>query len=185
MELSFRPLCHDDLPMLATWLAAPHVRAWWPDADDLESVRNKYSPLVDGTDPTEAFVICADLEPIGFIQRYRVADSPEWRATIAAAIGDVDGVGIDYLIGIERLTGRGIGSLAIAMFSDDTLDTIGASTSIVVAVQQENRASWRALERSGFRRVWSGQLESTDPSDQGAAHLYVRTHDDVPLGRER
>ena len=45
--------------------------------------------------------------------------------------------------------------------------------SVVVAVQRDNPASWRALERSGFERVWEGNLLSDDPSDQGPAYIYV------------
>jgi aminoglycoside 6'-N-acetyltransferase len=41
-----------------------------------------------------------------------------------------------------------------------------------VAVQQENPASWRALEGAGFQRVWAGMLDSDDPSDQGPSYLY-------------
>jgi RimJ/RimL family protein N-acetyltransferase len=44
---------------------------------------------------------------------------------------------------------------------------------IVVALQQENIASWRALEACGFRRVWQGHLVSADPSDQGPSFIYM------------
>jgi len=35
---------------------------------------------------------------------------------------------------------------------------------VVVAVQQENRASWRALHEAGFRRTWAGTLDSDTPA---------------------
>ena len=47
-------------------------------------------------------------------------------------------------------------------------------SAVVVAVQQANRASWRALEGAGFRRQWEGLLVTDDLSDQGPAYLYVR-----------
>jgi aminoglycoside 6'-N-acetyltransferase len=40
-------------------------------------------------------------------------------------------------------------------------------------VQIENRPSWRALEKAGYRRTWSGLVDSGDPSDDGPSHVYV------------
>jgi RimJ/RimL family protein N-acetyltransferase len=40
-------------------------------------------------------------------------------------------------------------------------------------MQQENIASWKALESVGFRRVWSGDLVSSDPSDRGPSFIYI------------
>ncbi|HEX3907325.1 MAG TPA: acetyltransferase [Mycobacteriales bacterium] len=34
-------------------------------------------------------------------------------------------------------------------------------------------ASWRILEKAGFSRIWSGELDSPDPSDEGPQHVYV------------
>jgi RimJ/RimL family protein N-acetyltransferase len=45
---------------------------------------------------------------------------------------------------------------------------------VVVAVQQDNPPSWRALEAAAFTRVWGGRLNTADPSDQGAGYLYLR-----------
>jgi aminoglycoside 6'-N-acetyltransferase len=39
--------------------------------------------------------------------------------------------------------------------------------------QQENVASWRALEKAGFERIFAGPLESDDPSDSGPAFVYA------------
>ncbi len=45
---------------------------------------------------------------------------------------------------------------------------------MAVAVQQDNRRSWRALEKAGYSRVFAGMIESDDPSDAGPSYLYVR-----------
>jgi hypothetical protein len=55
-SISFRPLGRSDYPLLQKWLAAPHVAAWWGDPLDLAAINEKYSPLVDGTQPTHVFV---------------------------------------------------------------------------------------------------------------------------------
>jgi aminoglycoside 6'-N-acetyltransferase len=44
---------------------------------------------------------------------------------------------------------------------------------VVVSIQEDNRRSWRALEKIGFRRAWTGALVSDDPSDDGISHVYM------------
>ncbi|MBV8951173.1 MAG: GNAT family N-acetyltransferase [Actinobacteria bacterium] len=174
-RLRFRPLRRRDFALLGSWLAAPHVFEWWREPSEMEAIEARYGPCVDGADPTEVFVVEADAEPIGFVQRYRIDDDPDWRRSLAATSVDARGAaGIDYLIGVEDLTGRGVGPQMIRQFVDETFREQPDLSSIVVAVQQGNRRSWRALEKAGFARRWSGTLDSDDPSDDGPSHLYVR-----------
>jgi aminoglycoside 6'-N-acetyltransferase len=167
--VSFRPLERADLPLLARWQSNPHVAEWWRAPADLASITRKYSPRLDGLDPTEVFVIEAGGQPVGVIQRYLLADNPDWAATIRVA----DGAGIDYYIGEQSFTGRGIGSRVIGDFAEDTFARYPSAPTIAAAPQQDNVASWRALEKAGFERLWAGQLNSDDPSDAGPAYVYV------------
>jgi aminoglycoside 6'-N-acetyltransferase len=173
VDISFAPLEREDLPMLARWLRTPHVQQWWPDPSDLASVTAKYLPLIEGTDRTEGFLINVDDLPIGFIQSYRFADEPEWSNVVAAAIEVRDAAGIDYLIGRKESTGRGLGSAALRSFVGALWHRHEEIATVVVAVQQANAPSWKALERAGVHRAWSGLLDTDDPSDQGPAYLYV------------
>ena len=97
---------------------------------------------------------------------------------MALAEGDVQvsgrSAGIDYLIGDQTMTGRGLGRKMIAAFVDLLWDRYPDTTAVVVAVDQGNEASWRALEGAGFLRAWAGVLGSEDPSDEGPSYLYVR-----------
>lgn len=163
-----------DLPLLAGWLAQPHVARWWREPSGLADVSQKYLPCLDGRDPTELFLIEANGTPAGFIQRYLVADNPEWlRALLAAGAADAPrAAGIDYLIGDPALTGEGIGSTAIRQFTALTLDRYPRADSMLVDVSQANVPSWRALERAGYTRCWAGVLDSPDPSDEGPSYLY-------------
>jgi aminoglycoside 6'-N-acetyltransferase len=140
----------------------------------MDYVEEHYGPSVDGLEPTERFIIQVDGEPAGMIQRYLLADYPAW----AEAVGLSDAAGIDYLIGEVEFTGKGFGSRAIKQFAAGVLDRYRETAAVVAAPQQANVASWRALERAGFERVWAGQLESDDPSDAGPAYVYS-------LGRAR
>jgi RimJ/RimL family protein N-acetyltransferase/aminoglycoside phosphotransferase (APT) family kinase protein len=178
--ISFRPLESGDFARLARWQSSPHVARWWRDPADLASIAAEYGPVVDGCDPTEVFVIHHRGQPMGIIQRYRVNDYPAWGKAL-----DLEGaIGIDYYLGDERVTGRGLGSQVIGAFARDTLSTHRDVGVIVAAPQQENVASWRALEKAGFERLWSGQLDSDDPSDAGPAYVYVlRAHRSEPSPR--
>jgi aminoglycoside 6'-N-acetyltransferase len=172
-EVALRRLRRDDLPLLTGWLQAPHVREWWRDEPtDLTTVEAKYGPCIDGDDPTVLFVIEVNRHPVGMIQRYRFADEPEWSVALSGITDLTATAGIDYLIGEPEAIGKGTGSAAIAALVAQTF-TDPAVQSIVVTVQQPNVASWRALEKAGFRRVWSGRLDSPDPSDEGPEHVYV------------
>lgn len=173
--VTLRPMTYDDLPLLTRWLAEPHVARWWlAEPRDLAAVTAKYGPSLDGTEPTELFVIADGDRPVGMIQRYRIADHDDW-ARVLAGIAETEGAaGIDYLVGEPDAVGRGVGSAAIAAFVPMVLARY-AARSVVVAVQQDNRASWRALERTGFTRAWTGTLDTDDPSDAGPSYVYVLT----------
>lgn len=56
VNLTFRPLTREDLPMLSGWLAAPHVHQWSKQDPDPAAVEAKFGPEVDGAEPTELFV---------------------------------------------------------------------------------------------------------------------------------
>jgi aminoglycoside 6'-N-acetyltransferase len=174
MELGFRPLERGDFPLLSMWLAAPHVEPWWREDPAPAAVEERYGPVVDGLDPTEVFVVEDAGRPIGMIQRYRLSDEPDWERAVAVAATPKNAAGIDYLIGEETLIGRGLGGEIIGRFVEDTFRRYPDSSAVVVGVQQENRRSWRALEKAGFQRCWSGMLDSDDPSDEGPSYLYVR-----------
>ncbi len=91
----------------------------------------------------------------------------------------VDGLGPTELFvieteGDEARTGMGLGPQIIDAFVGSTWQRYPGASEIVVAVQQANRRSGRALEKAGFERTWSGNLESDDPSDAGPSFVYVR-----------
>jgi aminoglycoside 6'-N-acetyltransferase len=173
VEFRFLPLRREDFPLLSEWFAKEHVTRFWGEPSDLSSIEAQYGPSVDGRDPTELFIVHMGDERIGMIQRYRIDDNPEWKQSLAVAGSPEAAAGIDYLIGEERLTGRGVGPEMISHFVEDTWRRYPDIAAITVAVQQQNRRSWRALEKAGFERTWAGTIESDDPSDEGPSYVYV------------
>jgi aminoglycoside 6'-N-acetyltransferase len=175
---AFRPLARGDFSLLATWLGAPHVQPWWQEDFDPAAIEARYGPVVDGTDPGEVFVVVGDGQPIGLLQRYRLDENPDWQASLSVTGTPSDGVGIDYLIGKESWLGAGLGPAVISQFLTDTWARYPDVPAVVVSVDQDNRRSWRALEKVGFQRAWSGEIESDDPSDAGTSHVYVLVRPD-------
>ena len=174
MTIRFRRMRAADFEMIGTWLREPHVQQWWPDPDDVASVEAKYGPTLTGDDPTEMFVIEYNGEPVGLIQRYRLADYPEWAQAIAIA----EGAGIDYMIGVGDVTGRGVGTDVIRLFTDEVFADYPDLDVVAAVPQQANTPSWRALEKAGYERVYAGPIASDDPSDAGPAYVYVKRRGD-------
>ena len=170
---TFRPLTRDDFSLLVTWLGAPHVHRWWREDHDPAAIEARYGPGVDGTDPGEVFVVGRDGLPIGLIQRYRFDDNPGWQESLRVAGTPSDAAGIDYLIGEGSLLGVGLGPALISQFLTDTWIRYPDVAAVVVNIDQANRRSWRAVEKVGFQRAWSGEIVSDDPSDAGTNHIYV------------
>jgi aminoglycoside 6'-N-acetyltransferase len=191
--ITFRPLARSDLPLLIDWPGRPHVAQWWREPCDVVAVEAAYGPLIDGSDPTEGFIALlgtagegevgeSGSQPLAFIQRYRFDQNPDWQRTVAHALGPGPGgsnlvgaaAGIDYLIGDQTMTGRGLGRQMISAFVDLAWSRFPDVSVVIVAVDQANKASWRALEGAAFQRAWGGVLDSDDPSDEGPSYLYVR-----------
>lgn len=155
---------------MSGWLAAPHVARWWRDPADAESIEREFGPIVDGLDPTEAFVLQVGPLAVGLFQRYRHLDHPDW----ASAVGVEDAIGIDYLIGLPEHIGRGLGAVAIASFAAATLAAHPEVGCVCAVPQQGNIASWRALEKAGFQRLLAlDRIESDHPADDGPAFVYI------------
>jgi aminoglycoside 6'-N-acetyltransferase len=180
MSIEFRRLDRPDFGALSGWLSEPEVRRWWREDPALEAIETRYGPIVDGADPTAVFVVDVDGVASGIVQRYRTADDADWARALRTAVPAVvrtPTAGIDYLLGRADVRGRGVGTAVIDSFSAIVFDELPDVTSIVASVQQANQASWRALERAGYHRVWAGRLDTADPSDDGPAYVLVRERD--------
>ena len=179
--ITFRALTEGDFDLLAGWLASEHVQQWWRDSSAPWTVQEKYGPRVRGEVPTEVFVVCSEGADIGIIQRYRIAEHPEWLETLNGTPVDASGAaGIDYLIGDAAVVGFGLGTEMIRAFTAKAFSDLDNITSIVVTPQVANTASCRALEKAGYDKQWIGVLDSTDPADDDAAAVYVYGRPSLP-----
>ena len=111
-----------------------HVKQWWREEHDLERIEERYGAAVDGSDPTELFVVERDGVPVGFVQRYLVDDNPGWKRALAPADVPDCAAGIDYLLGAPELIGQGLGPLLISQFVEGTWARYPDAPLIVAAV---------------------------------------------------
>ena len=61
----------------------------------------------------------------------------------------------------------------IARFADGCCARYPSECRIVVGMQQDNVASWKALEAAGFRRAWAGDLGVDRSERRGPSFIYV------------
>jgi RimJ/RimL family protein N-acetyltransferase len=155
VSISFRPLERSDFPLLQEWLAAPHVVPWWNERTDLASVEAKYGPRVDGCERTHVFVIEQEGRPIGWIQWYLWADYPDHAQQLGAGPSSA---GIDLAIGEFKMTGLGLGPVAIREFTEQIVFVDPAICAIITDPEEINLRSLRAFEKSGFQVVKIVQL---------------------------
>ena len=155
-----------DLALLSHWLAQPHVARWWNDDPSPAAVDAQYGRSIDGLDRTDLFRIELDSSPVGFLQRYPLADEDDYSRELSALIELMPGDhSIDYLIGDPTALRRGVGSFAVALAVADLWASHPAATRVLVPVHADNAASRRLLERAGFGMVAAGELEPDNPID--------------------
>jgi aminoglycoside 6'-N-acetyltransferase len=171
--ITWRTLSPADFPLLGRWLAEPHVARWWNHETEQAAVERDFGPTARGEEPAEDFLALLDGEPVGLVQRCRLADYPDYLAEFTGIVAvPATAVTIDYLIGDPARIGQGLGPRLIASMVERTWRDLPAAPAVVVAVVAANRASWRALEKCGAIRVGTGDMAPDNPVDEPAHHVY-------------
>jgi aminoglycoside 6'-N-acetyltransferase len=170
----FERLTRADFGRLAAWLAEPHVARWWHHEFTPEAVERDFGPTVDGVETSLDHVALLDGRPIGFVQFCLFEDYPEYVDEMASVYPVESGAAsIDYFIGEPHLVGHGVGRRMISAFVEHAWGLDDRATHLVVPVNTDNVASWKALEHAGFRLVASGDLAPDNPADD-PAHVIFR-----------
>lgn len=171
--ITFRRVVPADFPLLGEWLSQPHVARWWNQEFTPEAVERDFGPTSRGEEPAEDFLAFEDGVAFAHAQRSRWVDYPDEMADIGASV-DVpgDALTIDYFIGELSQISSGRGTKLIGAFVRDTWETHPSAHTIVVPVSAGNIASWRVLEKAGFRRVGEAQLEPDNPIDPPLHYVY-------------
>jgi aminoglycoside 6'-N-acetyltransferase len=167
-DLTFRPFDDDDVPRMAAWLRDPEVGAWWHGVTETyDDAFVREHVLEDSEHVTHAIV---ELEgaPIGFQQWYDARRDPEAEAAFELD-GDDEVFGIDQLIGVSRLHGRGIGTRQVQAVADWLLGSAGPGAERVITDPVvENLRAVRCYEKAGFtivRRLPGHEQIDGEPRD--------------------
>ena len=179
MEVRLRRLTDDDLPLLHRWLNEPDVVRWW-EGDDVswEGVVRDYGSASD--ESAEHWIASIDGRDVGWIQCWAATDEPEEVAPWLALGVHQTAAGIDYLVGESTDRDRSVGSAMIRAFVNEVVFGRHPKwTQACASPVEANVASWRALEKAGFRFL--GIVH--DPK-HGPCRLMAVDRDDVtePLG---
>jgi aminoglycoside 6'-N-acetyltransferase len=173
-SFDFRRLTRDDVGLLATWLARPHVQRWWAHEFTPEALERDFGDAVDGTEPGEVLVVSLHGRAIGIAQCYRFADYPDYVAELDGIVEVPEGAAsIDYFIGEPDLIGRGVGTRMLRAVAARTWAEYPDVSCLIVPVNSANIASWTALLRAGFTLAARGELEPDNPIDD-RAHEVLR-----------
>jgi aminoglycoside 6'-N-acetyltransferase len=155
----FEPLNDSHLPLLLKWLETPHVKAWW-DRDvkwTPELIEEKFASYIDGykledgiRKEMQAYVICADDKPIGYIQVYNVHDFPREDDIDVSFLPKLTAA-FDWYIGEESFIGKGVGTEVMKEFLSQII--FPKFECVFVDSETENKAAIRVYEKAGFETV--------------------------------
>ena len=147
-RVTLRAMGRGDLPDVARWRSADHVRRWWPGstAPTLEHVTAHYGPRIDGVVPTRMWVVEVNGRSVGFCQDYRIRDHPD----LAMLVPDPEAVAVDYVVGEPHLIGTGVGTAMLWVWLQGARRRYRDVEKYVAAPDHRNAASLRVLAKVGF-----------------------------------
>lgn len=166
-------MARSDLPLLVRWLETPHVARWWAHETTPAAIEADFGDGIDGREPTDYDIALHEGRPIGLIQRYPMAAYPEYPQELSVLADVPAGAwSIDYFIGEPDAVGRGLACAMTRACVESIWRDDREASAVVTAVHADNPASWRMLERAGFVRVASGELEPDNPVDDRRHFMY-------------
>ena len=116
MTVGFRRLAETDLPLLYEWLQRESTfSSGGGSGRAYDAVVQRYLPAIEGSEPTDLYLILVDDRPAGFIQTYLACRTT---LTTSALVGVGEGVaGVDLFLADPEQTGKGLGSKVISRSS--------------------------------------------------------------------
>ncbi len=156
-KITFRKLTEEDLHLMHIWLNEPHVHDWY-DKDKqntLEEVKNRYSPKIQGNQPTDCYIVLYDKNPLGYIQTYKVNDWPEFGDYVGY---DDKTASVDLFIGESDFMGRGLGSLMLHKFVTEVVFAAPNVDTCIIGPEPDNKRAIHVYEKAGFKYIKTIQI---------------------------
>ncbi|MER9949140.1 GNAT family N-acetyltransferase [Mesorhizobium sp. M0047] len=136
----FRPVTEKDLPMIACWLAEPHVAEWWDDPEtEIAEIRDHIDSI-----SVEPLIVELHGKPIAYLQSY----DPHLEDDHPYADQPYGTLGIDLSIGRPELVGLGHGSAIVRQFVEQLLEE--GVPRVIIDPGPANGRAIRAYEKAGF-----------------------------------
>ncbi|QND67361.1 acetyltransferase [Mesorhizobium loti] len=140
MLYDFRPVTEKDLPMIAGWLAEPHVAEWWDDPEtEIAGIREHIDSI-----SVEPLIVELDGKPIAYLQSY----DPHLEDDHPYADQPFGTLGIDLSIGRPELIGLGHGSAIVHQFVEQLFEE--GVPRVIIDPHPDNGRAIRAYEKAGF-----------------------------------
>ncbi|HWI66618.1 MAG TPA: GNAT family N-acetyltransferase [Symbiobacteriaceae bacterium] len=151
-SIAFRRLTTADLPLMHRWVnTEPLIQIWnHGKTKTYDEVAAKYQPRIDGTAPTDPYLILCDGTPIGYIQNYLWRDYPDDAEPLKLK---EEAGSLDVFIGEEAYRGRGLGPKLLVKFMRDIVFRNEAVASCVIIVEDGNERAVKAYEKAGFKNL--------------------------------
>jgi RimJ/RimL family protein N-acetyltransferase len=142
MNLHFRDVTNDDLPLIEQWLQADHVRSTWGDPD--ANLRLLSEPPIHGA---WRAIIEADGREVGIVLwQHPTRDELDMAGLTDIPTSVID---IDIMIGEHDALGSGLGSSAVQLVAEAVLSD-PAVPFVMACARLDNLASQRAFAKAGF-----------------------------------
>jgi RimJ/RimL family protein N-acetyltransferase len=144
MSLRLRDVTNDDLPLIAQWLHADHVRSTW--GDPCANLRLLNEPPADGN---WRAIVEADGRKVGVV----LWQYPTRQELDVAGLTDIPTsvIDIDIMIGEFDALGWGLGPEAIGLVAEVALSDPTVPF-VMACARLDNLASQRAFAKAGFRK---------------------------------
>lgn len=158
-KLSFKKLDYDDLELMSKWLSSSEVKKWYPVSDpSIDGVKKKYTPVIQGTEPINAYIVVIDGQKGGYVQGYWCKDFPN--PELKSCPPD-HSCGLDIFIGEESFRGQGLGPRVLSAFLHEIIFGCMGAKHCLVDPQVSNLRAIRAYQAVGFRHfaTSSGEAE--------------------------
>jgi RimJ/RimL family protein N-acetyltransferase len=149
-NISFKKINDQDIPLLVSWFAQPHVSQWWPTPSEDELIE-KFLERIRSKN-TFGYLVRLNDKPIGYIQYYYI-DRANQKTGLWLPELPQGTVGIDQFIGDAAYVGKGYGTQLIKKFIAYLKILEPQTTTIIVDPDPTNYAAIRCYEKVGFRKI--------------------------------
>ncbi|MBM7578644.1 GNAT family N-acetyltransferase [Jeotgalibacillus terrae] len=146
-DLKIRRMEFSDFALMMKWLNDPQVLKFYEEPpSDLERIRQKYEPRIEGSHYVTPCIAMYKNQPIGYIQYYPIQE-----ADLNTYGLDQNVYGIDQFIGDPGLWGKGIGTALIQLM----LNHLGneSVSKVILEVKNNNIRAIKSYGKCGFQKA--------------------------------